>query len=904
MSLEIQMDAREDNAFRRSVADRFGVLPNFFCSAPAAPGLIERLWDFAQSAYLDNPLPSLFKERLFVHLSRFCVVRYCIVRHVGFLIAYGRPAGDATVAPETIDEVIRLLSRPVPDAAGFERALAALGSIPQPTEIPVPDAPLEYDLFDGLTILFLTPVASSEAGRAIRAAVGDTNFEYLVAFLAFIRAAHYWTEVHSDLAFEPDMLALMERHAELARLLLDPGDAEQSRGALERAQALAALRESEERFRAVVDLVPDLLWRIGPDTQATWCNKRWAEYTGLSAAETAGEGWLQALHPIARSPILTAIEAGLHGGTSYNQEHRMRRQDGAYRWFLLRGEPIRDESGRITGWFASATDIDDQRRAAKELEASERRLREVNQKLQDRAERRVRELGASRAQMQAIFDNSPDWLTLFHATADGRFVYADLNHATERAYGLPYDRIVGRTVEEILGVEQAQLPLRMMRACIATGDNQRYTARRTMAGVTCSIDVMFVRVPKRDGDYYIMSTARDTTERDAIEEQLRQAQKMEAVGQLTGGVAHDFNNLLQVVLGNLDGLRRRVNASAVPTRSEITRSVEGAIRGAERAASLTQQLLAFSRRQPLEPRAIDVNRLVRGMSELLRRTLGESISIKTALSGELWRVYADANQLENSIINLAVNARDAMANSGMLKIESSNANLDEVDKAEQQAVQPGPYVMLAISDTGTGMAEEVIASAFEPFFTTKDVGQGTGLGLSQVYGFVKQSNGHVKIDSELGKGTTVRIYLPRLAGDAAVGEDVAVSAAPFGDGSEIVLLVEDDEAVRELNATMLRELNYPVIEAADGTRALQIIEMVPNIRLLFTDVGLPGGMNGRELADAALRLRPSVRILFTTGYARSAIVHHGRLDPGIELISKPFTAAALATKIRGILDHG
>jgi len=214
-----------------------------------------------------------------VHLSRFCVVRYCIVRHVGFLTGYGRPAGDATVVPETIDEVIRLLSRPVPDASGFERALAALGSIPQPTEIPVPDAPLEYDLFDGLTILFLTPVASSEAGRAIRAAVGDTNFEYLVAFLAFIRAAHYWTEVHSDLAFEPDMLALMEPHAELARLLLDPGDAEQSRGALERAEALAALRESEERFRAVVDLVPDLMWRIGSDTQATWCNKRWAEYT-------------------------------------------------------------------------------------------------------------------------------------------------------------------------------------------------------------------------------------------------------------------------------------------------------------------------------------------------------------------------------------------------------------------------------------------------------------------------------------------------------------------------------------------------------------------------------------------------------------------------------------------------
>jgi PAS domain S-box-containing protein len=899
------MDTREDSAFRRSVADRFGVLPNFFCSAPAAPGLIERLWDFAQSAYLDNPLPSLFKERLFVHLSRFCVVRYCIVRHVGFLIGYGRPAGDAAVVPETVDEVIRLLSRPVPDASCFERALDALSTLTQPTEIPPAESALEYDLFDALTILFLTPVASSEAARAIRVAVGDTKFEYLAAFLAFIRAAHYWTEVHSNIGFEPDMLALMEGHAELARLLLDPADAEQSRGALERAQALAALRESEERFRAVVDLVPDLLWRVGPDALASWCNKNWSEYTGLSAAETAGKRWLQALHPMARGPIIGAIQRGLDTGTSYNQEHRIRRHDGVYRWFLLRGEPARDESCRIIEWFAAATDIDDQRHAAEELRESERRLRDLNQKLQERAERRVRELGASRAQMQAIFDNSPDWLTLFHATADGRFVYADLNQATENAYGLPYDQIVGCTVEEILGLEQAQVPLRMMRACISTGKNQRYTAMRTMAGVTRSIDVMFVRVPEqRNGDYYIMSTARDTTERDAIEAQLRQAQKMEAVGHLTGGVAHDFNNLLQVVLGNLDALRRRVDASAAPMRSEISRSVEGAIQGAERAASLTQRLLAFSRRQPLEPRAIDVNRLVTEMSELLRRTLGESISIETALSDELWRVYADPNQLENSIINLAINARDAMPSGGTLKIEGANARLDEADVSEQQEVEPGLYVMLAISDTGTGMTEEVIASAFDPFFTTKEMGQGTGLGLSQVYGFVKQSNGHVKINSELGKGTTIRIYLPRLVDDAAVDEDVAIGPVPSGDGSEIVLLVEDDKAVRELNASMLRELKYAVIEAEDGTGALQIIEMVPNVRLLFTDVGLPGGMNGRQLADAALRLRPSLRVLFTTGYALSAIIHHGRLDPGVELISKPFTAAALATRIRELLDAG
>ena len=290
------------------------------------------------------------------------------------------------------------------------------------------------------------------------------------------------------------------------------------------------------------------------------------------------------------------------------------------------------------------------------------------------------------------------------------------------------------------------------------------------------------------------------------------------------------------------------------------------------------------------------------MSELLRHTLGESIGIETVLGGGLWRIFADRNQLENSILNLAVNARDAMPAGGKLTIETANAYLDENYASEQQEVQPGQYVMLAISDTGIGMTKEVIASAFDPFFTTKDLGHGTGIGLSQVYGFLKQSSGHVKIYSEPGEGTTVRLYLPRLAGDIADDDEVVANALPSGDRSEIVLLVEDDAAVRELNATMLRELNYAVIEAEDGDKALQILRVVPNIGALFTDVGLPGGMNGRQLAEAALHLRPNLRVLFTTGYARNAIIHHGRLDPGIDLISKPFTVAALAIKIRELFD--
>ena len=434
-----------------------------------------------------------------------------------------------------------------------------------------------------------------------------------------------------------------------------------------------------------------------------------------------------------------------------------------------------------------------------------------------------------------------------------------------------------------------------------------FAARELIARVGANLELARVRAEatvalREVNESLAQRVEAEVAERMKAEEALRQAQKMEAIGQLTGGVAHDFNNLLQVVLGNLDGLKRRIDGSAVPSQSDIIRAVDNAMRGAERAASLTQRLLAFARRQPLEPRPIDVNRLVTGMSELLRRTLGENIAIETVLAGGLWRVFADPNQLENSIINLAVNARDAMRHGGKLTIETTNAHLDEAYAAEQQEVQAGQYVLLAIGDTGIGMSKEVIASAFNPFFTTKDIGQGTGLGLSQVYGFVKQSNGQVNIYSEPGEGTTIRIYLPRLVGEPAIVEEVPAGTMPGGSSSEIVLLVEDDAAVRELNAGMLRELNYVVIEAEDAAQALQLIEIVPNIGVLFTDVGLPGGMNGRQLAEAARRLRPELRVLFTTGYARNAIVHHGRLDPGIDLISKPFSAAALASKIRELLD--
>jgi CheY-like chemotaxis protein len=329
------------------------------------------------------------------------------------------------------------------------------------------------------------------------------------------------------------------------------------------------------------------------------------------------------------------------------------------------------------------------------------------------------------------------------------------------------------------------------------------------------------------------------------------------------------------------------------------------MRGADRAASLTQRLLAFSRRQPLDPKSVDVGRLVTGMSELLRRTLGEQIAIETVLAGGLWRVHVDPNQLEIGILNLAVNARDAMPKGGKLTIETANAYLDEAYAASQAEVVPGQYVVVSISDTGTGMSREVQAHAFEPFYTTKDIGQGTGLGLSQVYGFVKQSGGHVRLYSEEGLGTTVRLYLPRLLSDeGGATEQAATHHAPHSRSGETILVVEDDEDVRAHSTGILRELGYVVLMAPAAAVALQILREHPEIELLFTDVGLPGGMNGRQLADEARKLRPDLKVLFTTGYARNAIVHDGRLDPGVSLLTKPFTFAALAAKLDDLLRRG
>ncbi|MGX7875076.1 CHASE3 domain-containing protein [Mesorhizobium sp. ORM6] len=384
--------------------------------------------------------------------------------------------------------------------------------------------------------------------------------------------------------------------------------------------------------------------------------------------------------------------------------------------------------------------------------------------------------------------------------------------------------------------------------------------------------------------------------REKAETQIRQMQKMEAVGQLTGGIAHDFNNMLAVILSAMNLAQRKLKRGD----HDIEKLIEAATDAASRAGDLTSRLLAFSRLQPLAPQVVDTNRLVTGMSDLLRRALGEGVRIETVLAGGLWKTHADPSQIENAILNLAVNARDAMDNDGKLTIETANSYLDEAYASTHAEVTPGQYVMVAVTDTGTGMSPEVIARAFEPFYTTKLVNKGTGLGLSQVLGFVKQSGGHVKIYSEPGEGTTIKIYLPRFFGSEE-------PAAPAERGkntakvTETILVVEDDAGVRAATTDAMRELGYTVIQAGSGPEALEKLAATPGIALLFTDIVMPV-MNGRKLAEEAVARQPGLKVIFTTGFTRNAVVHNGVLDHDVHFLAKPFTIEQLAAKLRDVLD--
>ena len=511
----------------------------------------------------------------------------------------------------------------------------------------------------------------------------------------------------------------------------------------------------------------------------------------------------------------------------------------------------------------------------------------------------------SEEQFTALVKGVTDY-AIFMLDPEGRVV--SWNPGAERNKGYAAEEIIGQHFSRFYTDEDraAGVPQRALQAAREKGkyEAEGWRVRKDGTRFFASVVIDPLREPSGRLIGYAKIT-RDVTERmqqqRALAETqaaLAQSQKMEAVGQLSGGIAHDFNNLLHVITNATEALNRKLQTSD----PEISHLLTMVRRNADRAASLTQRLLAFSRRQPLEPRALDANRLVQGMADLLYSSLGESISVEVVSGSGLWQILADPNQLETAILNLAVNARDAMPGGGKLTIETTNAFLDETYTFSYKDVMPGQYVMIAVSDTGTGMTKEVLSKAFDPFFTTKEVGQGTGLGLSQVYGFIKQSGGHVKIYSEVDRGTTIKLYLPRLVTAAALDDRKEIDFVHDASAKGTVLLVEDEEDVRQFTTQVLRELGYQVTAASNGMSALAALETMKQLDLLFTDIGLPDGMNGRQLADEVTRRRPGLRVLFTTGYARNAIIHDGRLDPGVEVIVKPFTQASLGRKLEKLLS--
>jgi len=472
--------------------------------------------------------------------------------------------------------------------------------------------------------------------------------------------------------------------------------------------------------------------------------------------------------------------------------------------------------------------------------------------------------------------------------------------------GFQLMREIRRAVE---GMQAKEDSLFAARQSLAARSEMLLQAGVALAFVLiCGIGFLIARFTR--GSFGALTVARDRlaaanrelieqiARRESAEGQLRQALKMEALGQLTGGIAHDFNNMLGVIMGALDLVKRRVAKGDYG----IERFIDAATIASERAATLTQRLLAFARQQPLSPQPLDANKMIANMTDLLQSTLGEHIHIETVTAAGLWTVYADSQQLENAILNIAINSRDAMPEGGKLTLETANAHLDEAYCVHNPDAKPGQYTMIAITDTGVGMAADIAARAFDPFFTTKATGKGTGLGLSQVYGFIKQSSGHIKVYSEPGAGTTVKIYLPRLMGDA---QEIRRAAAPptrTGNRNEIILVVEDDPLMRRLASEALHELGYTVFDCDGAANALATLDRVADVKLLFTDVVMPD-TNGKILADEALRRRPTLKVLFTTGYTANAVVHGGVLDSGVNFITKPFTLDQLAAKVRAVLDE-
>jgi PAS domain S-box-containing protein len=662
-------------------------------------------------------------------------------------------------------------------------------------------------------------------------------------------------------------------------------DRERSRSEQQLRQANAALHASELRFRSIAEAMPGFIFTATGAGFLQYISPSWASYTGSPGEASQGHNWLQFIHPQDVEPFLQTWRQGQRSAEPFDIEFRLRDAQGEYHWWLTRtAVAARGEDGSVELWVGACTELS-------EIVEARLTLQRSHEDLEREIARRTRE-------RDRVWSNSRDIMAVM--SFDG--VFRAVSPAWLRILGYRADEVEGRHLREFVHPENLHAAL----ATLAQGEDidahAPYINRYWHKDGSLRWISWFVSV--ESGLIYLFG--RDiTAEREAAaalamsEERLRQAQKMEAVGQLTGGLAHDFNNLLTGITGSLEIMQARIAQGRV---AELGRYIEVAQSAARRAAALTQRLLAFSRQQTLSPRPTDANRLIRGMEELIRRTVGPAIELEVVDAVGLWATLIDPSQLENALLNLCINARDAMPGGGRLTIETANKWIDE-HNGERLELAPGQYISVCVTDTGTGMTPEVKARAFDPFFTTKPLGQGTGLGLSMIYGFARQSGGQVRIYSELGKGTTMCLYLPRdYRAPADQGQaDIPPGGRPAAEGRTVVI-VDDDESIRLLLGEILTEEGYTILAAADGPAGLRILQSDAKIDLLITDVGLPGGMNGRQIAEAARALRPGLKVLFITGYAENAVIGNGHLDPGMQVLTKPFPIETLFRRVRDILD--
>ena len=623
--------------------------------------------------------------------------------------------------------------------------------------------------------------------------------------------------------------------------------------------------ERERLFSAVVESSNDAIVTKSLDGIITAWNRAAEQLFGYAAAEVVGKHIRTVVPPERRDEMYNILERIGRGETIDAYETERLRKNGSVVEVMLTVFPLRSGSGEIIG----ASEI------ARDLTESKRTQRELSREIEER---------------QRIFETSQDLILV----TDPIGTFVQVSPSAMAIVGYQPEEMVGHSAVEFIHPDDLGATRDEMRAARSGKQKRSFEARYIHKdGHEVVLNWMGTWSQPVRRHFFI---GRDVTGQRAAEAQFRQAQKMDAVGQLTGGVAHDFNNILTVITGTIGILQDAV--ADRPELVSIARLIDDA---ADRGAQLTRHLLAFARKQPLQPRETDVNALVVEAAKLLRPTLGEQIEISSKLADDTWPAMVDPSQLTTAVINLALNARDAMSAGGKLTLETRNVYLDEAYAGMHSEVAVGNYVMIAVSDTGAGIAPENLEKVFDPFYTTKEVGKGTGLGLSMVFGFVKQSGGHLKIYSEVGHGTSVKIYLPRATGSPESVQESAVAPVVEG-GTETVLIVEDDALVRQYVLTQVRSLGYTTLEAANATEALALIAAHPAIDLLFTDVIMPGAMNGRQLADEATQRRPALKTLFTSGYTENAIMHHGRLDPGVHLLAKPYRKPELARMIRLALD--